>query len=157
MRILKFFVMAAVPLFVAVAAADIIGPHGEPPPHHYLPNWNKDLIKQDFPVYLSVDKVSPGSTLVFVKKGGYAADEARCTGRGPCSITIGGAGDLYLAPEGSLPGGVEDFGPPELLRLIHAGKLDYLMTFKRNGQSYKSRMSCYLQKKGPSYIIKCRH
>ena len=152
MRILKFFVIPAVLLFAMAAAADIIGPHGETPHHYFSPEY---FMKRDLPIYLSVDKAPPSSALVFVEEGSHAAEEAWCTGSGPCSMALMTAGNLYLAPEG-VQGGVKDFGPSKLLRLVRKGKLDYLMTFKGKNQSYRSRMSCYLEKKGASYTMKCR-
>ena len=147
MRIFKFCI-PAVFLFTVAAAADVIGPHGEAPPHHF-PSWT-DKLAQFSSVTLSVNKTPLGSVLILVGENGLIADEARCAGGGPCRMTIRQEGALYLAPGRSPKGPVID-----AKGLVTAHKLYFLRTFKI-GEDLPAKLSCYLKKKGPSYIMECK-
>ena len=151
MRVLKFACILAALLFSATVMADVIGPHGEHPAHHYFPGSNKYLIKRDFLIHLSIDKTPPGSTLMLIDENGWIHGETRCAGNIPCRMTIKEAGDLYLAPGGAPQGPVIN-----VKGLLRAHKLDFLRAFKTSTDLLSKSLSCRLEKKGPSYIMKCR-
>lgn len=136
-------------LFCGQARADVIGPNGEPPPHHYLPVINGP---QPFPIRLAVEKAPSGSGLFLVDKYGKVISKVKCTGKGPCGISVRQAGKLYLAPKG-LPG--DTFDVESLLR---EHNLNFLMTFEEYpAHFFKPETSCSMEKKDSLYILKCKH